>query len=250
MNSLSRPHPSRRRVAQAAWAAPAVLAAAAAPAASASTPTPKPPLPPEYLMDVSGTSTLRGRFDEALRNFQTYGTMYANYSVNDVYEVEDFHQHWAVERKEGVWQNLVPGKTYRFSVSASSAPYFDCRSGTASKTLLVFSSPDGMSWAQSANFRSQEGGSRPPGASRPETTLALPLATTYCTQDFSKRHWGPSKTVTFSQTAGPDGKVRFRFDAWLRTRIRKDVSTVPGSYPTSATTGNAFMRWSRPEIVA
>lgn len=249
MNTLRRSTPSRRQVAQAAWATPAVLTAAAAPAASASTPRPQPPLMPEYVMDVAGTRVLRGTFKTS--EFNATGSEYVNRSSNAAFGAVPLHENWAVEQKEGHWQNLVPGKSYTFSLTAQSAPYFDCMAGTASKTLLVSSSPDGAAWTQNANIRSHQRASRPRGTTAPETTLSVPSGDYRCVYDPSQDRWGPPKTVTFSQTAGPDGKIRFRFDAWLRPRIQEQVRlTEPHPEVSVHATANAPLRWSRPEIIA
>lgn len=252
--------PSRRRVAQAAWAAPAVLATVAAPAASASTPKPTPtPTPtPRYALDKHGTGSTatvtRGNVEQPWWGYDPATGAYMQYTKNATITGDSKTPDWAVERKESTWENLTPGKRYTFTMSAELAPYYRCPAGTSSKILLVYSSSTGSKWTQNANFRSHPRASVPPDAKAPATTFTSTLKDDYCTLDY-RPLWPGKQSVTFTQKAGPDGKIHLRFDVWMRSR--KTLMT-PNTHPTGnndysynheAATGNAFLRFWRPEIV-
>ena len=254
------PTHSRRRAAQAAWAAPAVLATAAAPAASASIPSPA----QRYVLVPTGTESQGTLVLGRLSNHYspTTSSTYTNHSVNAVYLNKLSESYttskftdadWAVERREAFWEGLVPGRLYTFTMRARSAPYYRCPTGTAGKAVLVSSSPDGSTWRQQAHLRSHRKAPRPMGATAPETVFSPSLPDDICEKS-DTLSWSEWKQISFTETAGAKGRVHFRYDAWMPPRVwDNEVLTAspedPDETATEFPTGNASFQWGRPMIV-
>lgn len=193
----------------------------------------------------------------------TTSSTYTNHSVNAIYLnklSEDYttsqfsDSDWALERREALWEGLVPGKLYTFALKVRSAPYLHCPTGTSSKTILVSTSPDTRTWSQKAHLRSHRKASRPKAATAPETTFTSPLPDDICEKKYDLA-WSTWKHITVTETAGAEGTIHFRFDAWMPPREwDNEVLTSPPEDPsdtaTEFPTGNASFQWTRPEIVA
>lgn len=262
MDSPCHPAPSRRHVALAAWAAPAILTAAAAPAASASNATET--RAPRYSLDSNGTNDwgtmILGEHWSDIYS-PTDGLEYFNYSSPKAYLYSNVYKRrqeeyteddWSLERREAAWENLVPGKAYTFTMKVRCGPVYHCPAGTEGKVILIYTSPTGTTWNQNANLRSHPKARKPKEATAPETLFEFPLPDDYCSSADTDL-WGAWKTITFTETAGPDGKIHFRYDAWMepRTQDAHYYYRHPNdTYMTQFHSGSAFFNWTRPEIVA
>lgn len=241
--------PSRRRVAQAAWAAPAVIAAVAAPAASASTPQPpaEPPRHDPRPAEVPYREHLAGRFRPYWGgvDYRSNTVDYFSKLVNDVMSA-DISSNWASMRANHVWRNLTPGQAYTFTVSAQVAPYDECPAMSSSQTIIVSSSPDRAAWTQHGNFRGKHSGQNPAAVTTPPIVLDYGVAEDVCNNGL----WGglgPAKNLTFTQTAGPEGTIWFRYDTWYQARNKDFHFSKRAGYEVP--TGNDRMQISVPTIV-
>ncbi|MCB4208500.1 hypothetical protein [Arthrobacter sp. UM1] len=175
------------------------------------------------------------------------GDKYFHYTGNAATSKKVTDDNWAMERKTASWHNLVPGRTYTFQITANVGPKGHCPAATVNKTMEIWISNDGGDkWQNVANLRSSDDAVASPRAEVPATTLKYPFPKDYCNNDKNDVIWGEPTTVTFKGTAGPDGVLRFRYNAWMQPQ-------PPGQYPYPwgghVNWGPAIMRVTHPRIV-
>lgn len=237
---------SRRSVAAGFWAAPAVLTVAAAPAASASTPS-QPPAPPVHDPRPAGIphrEFLQGRRRPGRGAIDFFGRYMSKYA-NDVVST-DYANNWFVARANHLWRNLTPGKTYTFAITTRVQPYDTCPAMSSSQTVLVYSSSDGQTWTENANILSRRQGLTPSVATTAPTVLTYGIADDVCNNGHWEG-WGPEQTVTFTQTAGQDGTIRFRYDAWYQSKDRATYPSRRAGYDVP--TGNDRIELTIPQLI-